>query len=49
VRKTAVAKVKVTHIKKYINSMQESVDLHHVNVRLQVLENVWEEYNAVQD
>ena len=48
-RKTAAVKAKITHIKKYIDSLQESVDLHCVNVRLQVSEKVWEEYNAAQD
>ena len=48
-RKIAAVKAKMTHIKKYVDSLQESVDLHRVNVRLQVLEKVWEECNAVQD
>ena len=29
--------------------MPDTVDVHVVNVRLQLLEKVWEEYNAVQD
>ena len=37
------------HIKKYIDSLLDTVDVHDVNVRLQLLEKVWEEYNAVQD
>jgi len=37
------------HIKKYIHSLPDTVDVHVVNVRLQLLEKVWEEYNAVQD
>jgi hypothetical protein len=36
-------------IKKYIDNLQENVDVYDVNVRLQLLEKVWEEYNAVQD
>jgi hypothetical protein len=39
----------MTHIKKYISSLKDTVDVHDVNVRLQVLENVWEEYNPVRD
>ena len=39
----------MTHIKKYIDSLQKSVGLHRVNVRLNVLEKVWEEYNDAQD
>jgi hypothetical protein len=39
----------MTHIKKYVDSLPETVDRHDVNVRLQLLEKVWEEYNAVQD
>jgi len=49
VRKRAAVKAKVTHIKKYINSLPEIVDFYDVNVRLQLLEKLWEEYNAVQD
>ena len=29
--------------------MQDSVDVRNVNVRLQLLGKLWEEYNAVQD
>jgi hypothetical protein len=39
----------MTNIKKYINILPDTVDVHDVNVRLQLLEKVWEEYNAVQD
>ena len=39
----------MTHIKKYIDSLPDTVDMHDVNVRLQLLEKVWEDYNAVQD
>jgi len=49
VRKRAAVKTKVTHIKKYIDSLPDTVDMYDVNVRLQLLEKVWEEYNAVQD
>jgi len=39
----------MTPIKKYIDSLQDTVDVHDVNVRLQLLEKVWEEYNTLQD
>jgi len=39
----------MTHIKKYIDSLPDTVDVHDVNVRLQLLEKVWEEYTDVQD
>jgi len=39
----------MTHIKKYVDSLPDTVDVHDVNDRLQLLEKVWEEYNAVQD
>jgi len=39
----------MTHIKKYVDSLPETVDVHDVNVRQQLLEKMWEEYNAVQD
>jgi hypothetical protein len=39
----------MTHIKKYVDNLPETVDMHDVNGRLQLLEKVWEEYNAVQD
>ena len=39
----------MTHIKKYVDNLPETVDMHDVNVRLQLLEKVWEEYSAVQD
>jgi hypothetical protein len=49
VRKRAAVKTRMTNIKKYIDRLPDTVDMHGVNVRLQLLENVWEEYNAVQD
>ena len=49
VRKRAAVKEKMTHIKKYIDSLPDTVDMHDVNVRLQLLDKVWEEFNAVQD
>jgi hypothetical protein len=49
VRKLAAVKARMTHIKKYIDSLPDTVDMHDVIVRLQLLEKVWEEYNAVQD
>ena len=49
VKKRAAVKARMTHIKKYVDSLPETVDMHEVNVRLQLLEKVWEEYNAVQD
>ena len=39
----------MTHIKKYIDSLQDTVDVHDVNVRLQLFYKVWEEYSAVRD
>jgi hypothetical protein len=39
----------MTHVKKYIDSLQDTVDMHDVNVRLQLSEKVWKEYNALQD
>jgi hypothetical protein len=49
VRKRAAVKARMMHIEKYFDSLPETVDMHDVNVRLQLLEKVWEEYNAVQD
>jgi len=49
IRKRAPIKAKMTNIKKYIDSLPDTVDMHAVNVRLQLLEKAWEEYNAVQD
>jgi len=49
VRKRAAVKAKMTHIKKNIDSLPDTVDMHDVNVRLQSLEKVWEDYSAVQD
>jgi len=42
VRKLAAVKEKMTHIKKYIDNLPDTVDMHDVNVRLQLLEKVWE-------
>jgi len=39
----------MTHIKKYVDSLPDIVNTHDVNVRLQLLEKAWEEYNAVKD
>ena len=39
----------MTHRKKYVDSLPETVDMHDVNVRLRLLEKMWEEYSAVQD
>jgi hypothetical protein len=49
VRKRAAVKTKMTNIKKYIDSLPDTVEMHDVNVRLHLLEKVWEEYNVVQD
>jgi hypothetical protein len=49
VKKRAAIKARTTHIKKYIDSLQDTVHVHDVNVRLQLLEKVCEEHNAVQD
>jgi hypothetical protein len=49
VRKRAAVKARVTQIKEYIDNLHENVDVHNVNVRLQLSEKVWEEYNTVQD
>jgi hypothetical protein len=49
VRKRAAVKARMTHNKKYIDSLPDTVDMHDINVRLQLLEKAWEEYNAVQD
>ena len=49
VRKRAAVKARMMHIKKYINNLEDSVDVHDVNVRLQLLEKEWEEYSVVQD
>jgi len=49
VRKRAAIKTKMTHIKKYIDNLPYTVDMHDIAVRLQLLERVWEEYNATQD
>ena len=37
------------HIKKYINSLPDTVDMHDINVRIQLSEKAWEKYSAVQD
>ena len=49
VRKRAAVKARMTHIKKYIDSLPDILDMHYVNVRLELLEKVWKEYNAIQD
>jgi hypothetical protein len=49
VRKQAAVKARMRHIKKYIDSLLDTVDVHDINVGLQLLEKVWEEFNAVQD
>jgi len=40
VRKRAAVKARMTHIKKYIDSLPDTVDMHDVNVRLHLLEKV---------
>ena len=49
VRKRAAVMARMTHIKKYVDSLPETVDMHDLNVRLQLLKKAWEEYNAVHD
>jgi hypothetical protein len=49
VRKRAAIKARMTHIKKYIDNLVDVVDMHDLNIGLQLLERVWEEYNTVQD
>jgi len=38
VRKQAAVKARMTHIKKYVDSSLDTVDMHDVNVGLQLLE-----------
>jgi hypothetical protein len=42
-------KARMTHIKEYIDSLQNTANMHDAVNRLQLLEKLWEEYNAVQD
>ena len=49
VRKRAAVKTKMTKIKKYIDNLPYTVDMHDITVRLQLLERVWKEYSAMQD
>jgi hypothetical protein len=49
VRKIGAVKARMTHIKKFIDILPDTVDLHDVNVRLQLLEKVREEYKDVRD
>jgi hypothetical protein len=48
-RKRPAVKARVTQNKKYFDNLQEYVDVHNVNVRLQLVQKVWEEKNAVQN
>jgi hypothetical protein len=41
--KKAAVKTRITQIKKYFDDLQENVDAHNANVRLQLLEKAWEE------
>jgi hypothetical protein len=49
VRKRAAVNARMMHIKKYIDSLQDTVDVDDVNVRLQLLEKLWKEYSVVED
>ena len=49
VRERAAVKARMMHIKKYHDSLQNTVDVNDVNVRLQLFNKVWEEYSTVQD
>jgi len=49
VRKQGAVKTKMTHIKKHIDSLPDTADMDDVNVRLQLLWKVREEYNVEQD
>jgi len=42
-RKRAAVKARVIQIKKYFDNLQENVDVHNANVRLQLLVKAWEE------
>ena len=48
-RKRAAVNARMMHIKKYIDSLQDTVDVDYVYVRLKLLEKLWEEYSAVED
>ena len=48
-KRAASVKARMSHIKKFVDSLQDTVDVHDVNVSLQLLEKAWEEYRAVQD
>jgi hypothetical protein len=43
-RKRVAVKARVTQIKKYFDNLQENVDVHNANFRLQLLEKAWEEW-----
>jgi hypothetical protein len=47
-RRRTVIKVRMTHFKNYIDNLEGIVDMHDLNVRLHLLENVLEEYNTLQ-
>jgi len=49
VRKRASDNTKMTLIKKYIENLPHTVDIHDIAARLQLLESVLEEYSATQD
>jgi len=48
VTRGAAVKAKMMYIKKYIDSLPDTVGMHDVNIRLQFLEKVCEDYNAVR-
>jgi len=49
IKRRGTAKMKVTHIKKYVDGLGDNVDIFNIRMRLEGLQQAWDEYQVVQD
>jgi hypothetical protein len=49
IRKRGIAKSNLTSIKRYVDALDSNVDIYSIKVRLEALQQAWDEYNVVQD
>lgn len=49
IRKRGIAKSKLTSIKRYVDGLGSNVDVYSIKVRLDALQQVWDEYSMAQD
>jgi hypothetical protein len=49
IKKRGIAKAKITSIKKYVDQTDGNIDIENIRVRLEAVQQAWDDYNVVQD